>query len=53
MCSSPLLSRKWNSMADLRRWRPRGEAGVVVVVVEAEDVAAEAGRLEVVGRHAW
>ena len=23
------------------------------VVVEAEDVAAEAGRLEVVGRHAW
>ena len=53
MSSSPLLPRKWYSMTGLLRRRLRSEAGVVVVVGEAEDVVAEAERLEVAGRHAW
>ena len=53
MCSSPLLLRKWYSTTSLQQRRPRGEAGVVVVVGEAEDVVAEVELLGVAGRHEW
>ena len=53
MCSSPLLPRKSYSMTSLQQGRLRSEAGVVVVVGEAEDVVAAAERLEVVDRHGW